>query len=161
MNRFSVPWNRYHHDKYFILEFHLFKQKEAGLIRARAICLPIYQTFFRFTVLNFRCLSFLPPLKTIVAFLSFLLCNKQKYIAVLFSQLSQRVRRFIFLGANPYYAFVIFVSRISRHPLYFHFPTIFFLIVIHAVAEIVETTRLQSFWKLNSRLIKINQWERW
>lgn len=113
------------------------------------MCLPIYQTFFRFTVLNFRCLSFLPPLKTIVVFLSFLLCNKQKYIAVLFSQLSQRVRRSIFLGANPYYAFVIFVSGISRHPLYFHSPTIFFsncnLHGVHAVAEIVETTRLQSF----------------
>lgn len=165
MNRFSVPWNRYHRDKYFILEFHLFKQKEAGLIRARAICLPIYQTFFRFTVLNFRCLSFSSPLKTILVFLSSLLCNKQKYIAVLFSQLSQRVRRSIFLGANPYYAFVIFVSRISRDPLYFHFSYDFFsncnLHEVHAVAEIVGTTGLRSFWELNGKIIKIDQWERW
>lgn len=116
------------------------------------MCLPIYQTFFRFTVLNFRCLSFLPPVKTIVVFLSFLLCNKQKYIAVLFSQLSQRVRRSIFLGANPYYAFVIFVSGISRHPLYFRFPTIFFLIVIYMEFTLSQRSLRQQGCKVFENL---------
>lgn len=102
---------------------------------------------------KFQMFIFLSSLKTIVVFLSFLLCNKQKYIAVLFSQLSQRVRRFIFLGANPYYAFVIFVTRISRHPLYFHFPTIFFLIVIYTEFTLSQRSLRQQGCKVFENLL--------